>query len=256
MVRPLGQADGDDRIIRRKLSDQVLDKLRRMIRSGELRPGDAMPSERALMDRFGVGRPAVREALQALHQEGLIAISHGERTRVLAIDAATIFARSDEVARMLLDLVPANRQHLKEARTLFELGLVRLAAERATPTDIADLEAAVATQRARLGGDRVPFIEADIEFHARIAAISGNPIIAAAAQAILRWLFEYHSALLHWSGREAVTLAEHEAILAAIAAHDPDAAVQAMRDHLNRSRASLAPADQDLGPPPDRIQPK
>lgn len=256
MVRPLGQADGTDRIIRRKLSDQVLDRLRRMIRSGELRAGDALPSERSLMERFGVGRPAVREALQALQQEGLITISHGERTRVQAIDAATVFARSDEVARMLLDLVPANRQHLKEARRMFELGLVRLAAERATPADIADLRRAVEVQRARLGGDPVPFIEADMAFHARIAAISDNPIIAAASQAMLRWLFEYHTALLHWSGRETITLSDHDAIVDAIAAQDPEAAVQAMRDHLNRSRASLAPEGQDLAPPPDRTQPK
>lgn len=256
MLRPLGQGEGTDRIIRRKLSDEVLDRLRTMIRSGELRAGDAMPSERALMDRFGVGRPAVREALQALHQQGLISISHGERTRVQPIDAGTVLARSDEVARMLLDLVPANRQHLKEARTMFELGLVRLAAERATASDVAALRDAVAVQRAQMGGDPVPFIEADMAFHARIATISGNPIITAASQAMLRWLFEYHTALLHWSGREAVTLADHAAIVDAIEARDAEGAVQAMADHLNRSRDALAPVDQDLAPPPARTQPK
>lgn len=256
MVRSVGQAGETDRIIRRKLSDQVLDRLRVMIRSGELQAGDVMPSERALMDRFGVGRPAVREALQVLHQQGLISISHGERTRVQPIDAATVLARSDEVARMLLDLVPANRQHLKEARRMFELGLVRLAAERATEADIAALRAAVAAQRAELGGDPAPFIKADMAFHARIAAIAGNPVIAAASQAMLRWLFEYHTALLHWSGREEATLADHEAIVEAIAARDPEGAVRAMQDHLDRSRDAVAPADQGRAPPPARTQPK
>ena len=251
MVRSVGQGGGTDRITRRKLSDEVLDRLRVMIRSGALQPGDAMPSERALMDRFGVGRPAVREALQALHQQGLISISHGERTRVQPIDAGTVLARSDDVARMLLDLVPANRQHLKEARRMFELGLVRLAAERATEAEVEGLRAAVAVQRAQLGGDPVPFIEADMAFHARIAAIAGNPIIAAASQAMLRWLFDYHTALLHWSGREEVTLADHEAIVAAIAARDAEGAVQAMRDHLDRSRGSIAPEEDQGAAPPE-----
>ena len=61
------QKPGAEKISRRKLSDQVLDRLRDMIRRGELKAGDVMPSERALMERFGVGRPAVREALQSLH---------------------------------------------------------------------------------------------------------------------------------------------------------------------------------------------
>ncbi len=53
-------------IPRRKLSDEVFDRLKRMIMSGEARPGQTLPSERELMDRFGVGRPAIREAMQAL----------------------------------------------------------------------------------------------------------------------------------------------------------------------------------------------
>ena len=60
-----------DKIVRRKLSEQVFDRLRDMIVAGELHSGDAMPSERHLMDRFGVGRPAVREALQSMQSMGL-----------------------------------------------------------------------------------------------------------------------------------------------------------------------------------------
>lgn len=57
-------------IIRRKLADEVRDRLLALIRGGELRPGDRLPSERDLMERFGVGRPAVREALQSLARRG------------------------------------------------------------------------------------------------------------------------------------------------------------------------------------------
>ena len=61
-------------IVRRKLSDEVFARLKRMIESGELQPGDEMPSERTLMERFQVGRPAIREAMQALANMGLVEI--------------------------------------------------------------------------------------------------------------------------------------------------------------------------------------
>ena len=243
MASQLSEAPDGEKIVRRKLSDQVLQRLREMIRTGELKPGDAMPSERALMERFGVGRPAVREALQSLHNSGLITISHGERSRVNAITAGSVLDRSDEIAWLLLDSVPSNLEHLKQARRMFELGLVRLAAEKATDEDVAELRDLVARQRALLGTDAVPFIQTDMAFHARIAEIVGNPIIAAVSAAMLRWLFEYHTALLHWSGKEDVTLAEHERIVDLIAAHAAEGAVAMMRDHLDRSLDLYARSD-------------
>ncbi|CUH74932.1 transcriptional regulator NanR [Tropicibacter naphthalenivorans] len=230
----------DEKITRRKLSDQVLDRLREMLASGELQPGDAMPSERVLMERFGVGRPAVREALQALHNNGLITINHGERSRVNAIDAATVLTQSDELARLVLTAAPANLGHLKDARRMFELGMVRQAAERATPDDVDALRAILAEQREMLG-DADAFVEADMRFHTRIAQISANPIIASVSQAMLGWLFEYHTTLLHWSGNEDTTLAEHARIIELIAAHDSDGAVAAMAGHLDRSAEAFEP---------------
>lgn len=225
-----------DKIVRRKLSDQVLDKLREMILSHELQPGDFMPSERALMERFGVGRPAVREALQSLHNSGLISINHGERSRVNAIDASTVLSQSDEIARLVLSTVPANLEHLKQARQMFELGMVRLAAQNATSEDIADLRS-IHEEQAQNLHDANAFIEADMRFHARLAQISGNPIIVAVSEAMLKWLFEYHVSLLHWNGKEDVTLAEHAQMIDLIENHDTDGAVEMMTRHLARSAA-------------------
>ena len=95
-----------EKIVRRKLSDQVFDRLRELIARGELQPGDPMPSERDLMERFGVGRPAVREALQSMHTMGLITITHGERSRVNELSAGSVLGRVDEVARLLLSAEP------------------------------------------------------------------------------------------------------------------------------------------------------
>ena len=62
--------------------------------------------------------------------------------------------------------------------------------------------------------------------------MTGNPIIATVSEMMLGWLSEYHRGLLHWSGKEDVTLSEHARIVEFIAAHDGDGAVEAMRFHL------------------------
>lgn len=223
-----------EKIVRRKLSDEVFDRLREMIASGDLGPGDPMPSERDLMQRFGVGRPAVREALQSMHTLGLITISHGGRSRVNALSPNTVLDRVDEVAQILLSSAPDQLENLKEARRMFEMGMVRLAAERATDDDVADLRAILEEQRGHLDDPR-RFIEADMRFHVKIAETTGNPIMAAVSQAMLRWLLRYYTALLHWTGNEQKTLAEHEEILSLIAGRDPERGVEAMRKHLDRS---------------------
>jgi DNA-binding FadR family transcriptional regulator len=230
-----------ERIIRRKLSDEVLDRLKRLISGGELKAGDTMPSERDLMQRFGVGRPAIREAMHALSNMGLISINHGERARVLEITAQSIIRQVDQSAHIMLSRSPGSLEHLKNARLFFERGMVREAAARATPADIETLRATLGLQRAALG-QADAFINADMRFHTQIAALSGNPIFVAVSEAMLGWLKVYHQDLLIWSGKERFTLAEHEGIIAAIAAHDADAAEQALIHHLERSRSLYAVA--------------
>lgn len=225
--------DGD-RIVRRKLSDQVFEKLRGMIASGELTPGDPMPSERDLMKRFGVGRPAVREALQSMHTLGLITITHGERSRVNALNAGIAFRQIDEIARLLLSTEPENLDHLKEARRMVELGIVRIATAKSNIEDIRDLRKLIELQR-REQQNPEAFVQADIAFHNRIAKTTSNPLIEAVSEAMLKWLFQYHTSLLRWSGREETTLSEHEKIVDLIEARDVEGSVNMMQEHLDRS---------------------
>jgi DNA-binding FadR family transcriptional regulator len=230
------------KIIRRKLSDEVFDRLLQSIEEGGLPPGSQLPSERELMAQYGVGRPAVREAMQALEKMGLISISHGERARVVQPTASGIIAQIDLAARHLLTTSPQSLESLKEAREFFEVGMACEAARRATPADVAALRAALERQREALAGDPRQFVAADMAFHTAIATVTGNPVFAAVSAAMLQWLSRFHSGVLRWKGHENETLEEHAQVLDAIAAHDPAAAAEAMRTHLRRTRPSYRPA--------------
>jgi len=229
----------NERIVRTKLSDEVFSRLKQLIENGELRAGDEMPSERELMERFGVGRPAIREAMQALAGKGLVEISHGERAKVLQVTAESIFRQVDLPAKLMLSGSSDSLEHLKSARIFFERGMVREAAAKATKEDIIELRALLEKQGQNIG-DAELFIDADMAFHRKIAQISGNPIFAAVSGAMLGWLKSYHTEMLIWTGRENFTLVEHEEIIRAIEKGDADLAEKAMIKHLERSRALYA----------------
>ncbi|WP_422063683.1 transcriptional regulator NanR [Shimia sp.] len=233
--------DTESKIVRMKLSDQVFERLREMIAGGELSAGDVVPSERALMERFGVGRPAVREALQAMQGKGLITITHGGRSRVNALTAGVAFKQVDDIAKLLLSKEPANVEHLKQVRFILELGTVRIAAQKCTSKDADELATLIEAQRAHLG-DAEAFMKSDVAFHTRLAAISANPLIQSITEMMLTWLFEYHSSLLLWSGREETTLIEHAAIVDCLRSNEEAAAASAMEDHLNRSKSNFSSA--------------
>lgn len=226
----------NEQIVRRKLSDEVFARLKQLIASGALKPGDDMPSERELMERFGVGRPAIREAMQALANMGLVQISHGERAKVLALTAQSILRQMDGAAAIMLSSSSDSLEHLKSARIFFERGMAREAAERASGSDIMGLRQTLDLQRASLG-DAAAFIAADMEFHSQIAAISGNPIYLALSKAMLGWLKAHHTDMLIWAGKEKLTLTEHAEIIDCIAAHDAGKAEAALVAHLERSRS-------------------
>jgi GntR family transcriptional regulator, sialic acid-inducible nan operon repressor len=224
------------KIVRRKLSDEVFDRLLKEIESGGYAPNAHIPSERELMAAYGVGRPAIREAMQRLEKLGLIVITHGERARVSQPTVADVIGQIEHAARHILATQPQSLTQLQDARIFFEIGMVREAARAAQPADIERLESALSRQASYLTKDSGRFVAADMEFHTTIASITRNAVLEAVSRAMLHWLSMFHASLLLWKGHETVTLEEHRMILDAIIAHDEQGAADAMRMHLQRSR--------------------
>jgi len=221
-------------IQKRKIYQEVLDRLMRRIESGEIRPGDQLPPERELMEVYGVGRPAIREALQAMERSGIVEISHGERARVVIPTAQDLIAQIGSGARHLLQVQPDTLEHLKQARIFLEAGTARMAAERATPGDVALLRQRIEEHRAAVPPNE-GFLQRDMAFHREIARISGNPIYPAIVEAIFQWASAYYQPMVRAPGAESLTLEEHTRLVDAIEAHDASAAEEAVRAHLSRS---------------------
>jgi len=230
---------GTEPIARRKLGREVLERLLQRIRAGDWPPGAELPSERELMSAWGVGRPAIREALQSLERMGLVAIAHGARAQVLAPTADSILRQVSEAARLVLETSPGTLEHLKQARLMFEVSMVRIAAESATQTDVERLQRALEAHRAS-SRELPAFLTKDMEFHRTIAEMTRNPIFVAISQSVFEWLARFHAELVRAPGAEKLTLAEHARIFQAIAKRDPDAAARAMTLHLTRANKLYA----------------
>ena len=221
-------------VARRKLSQEIVVQIAAAIRDGRYAPGGALPSERDLMGAFGVGRPAVREALLQLEADGLIAIHHGRRAKV-ADPSALQFARGIEAAvRQVTNQGDRFVDDVKETRLVLEVAMARRAAEVASPESLQALMAALADNQRSIS-DRSRYLETDIAFHRTIAAMTGNAIFEAAAGAILGWLARFRVDCVHVEGANLLSYDEHASIARAIAARDPEAAAQAMTRHQQRS---------------------
>jgi DNA-binding FadR family transcriptional regulator len=223
-----------DPIQRRKLYQEVLDRLTARIAAGEFGPNDQLPSERELMESYGVGRPAVREALQHLERTGIVVINHGERARIVVPTPETLVEQIAGGARHLLSTQPDSLGHLKGARLFLETGMARLAVSHVDDAALDELRRLIEAQR-RAVADPEQFVRADMSFHRQIAAMSGNPIFPAIIEGMFRWLGEYYRSMVRAPGAEQLTLAEHERIVDALAARDAARAEQAMHDHLTRA---------------------
>lgn len=229
-----------DPIRREPLATQIARGLVEFILSGQVAPGSRMPSERALAEAFGVGRSAMREALKALSLIGLIEVRQGDGTYLRKADSALL----PELIEWGLLLGEQRTLDLVEAGQEIEVVIAGLAARRRTDADIADLTEIL--ERMRNAPSVPQFVEADVQFHLRMAEAAGNSAlrdIHSSVQALLRtWI----ARVIEASGDSMPSFKEHVPILDAVIAGDPDAARTAMAAHMssaaNRLRNTLSDA--------------
>jgi DNA-binding FadR family transcriptional regulator len=211
-------------------SDIVAEELVRMIQSGNLREGDRLPAERELMQRYGVSRSAVREAIVSLANRGLVMTRLGHRPIVRKPDYEIAI---DRVGNLVGHLTVDRKGvwNLFETRIFVEAALARWAAKHARRDDLEELRASLETNRHAIGNS-ILFDETDVAFHAVLYRIPGNPIYPAIHKAYVEWLIQHWRSMKRGAGIDQMNYAGHEAIFEAILARDPDAAEEALRRHL------------------------
>jgi DNA-binding GntR family transcriptional regulator len=196
------------------------DRLREAIVSGEFQPNERLV-EADLSVRLGVGRTAIRAALTVLDQEGLIVREPNRGARVRLISA-----------REALEI--------EQVRNALERLLTRSAAGRATDTDLADLRAIVSTMAERLREfDSLGYSQLNGHLHRRIWRIADNQVAIKVLVTLKSQSIRFQYGTMFRPGRPEQSLREHEAIVAAIAAHDPDACDAAMAEHLGHVLETL-----------------
>jgi DNA-binding FadR family transcriptional regulator len=212
---------------RRTLSQAVTAAVLERIHAGEFRPGDRLPTEKGLMEEYGVGRNAAREAVQALVAMGLVDVRPGRGATVIAIEGGAM-----DTATLSALLGDHAVDDLYEFRRLLEVEVAQRAAERATEEDIERL-ASVLTRFRRQHARGGLTSDLDDEFHATLALASGNAVYATVLDAVSGLIASARRLTLSvpWAVERA--LIEHDEILAAVRAHDPGAAAEVMRRHLD-----------------------
>tara|TARA_R110002167_G_scaffold91458_1_gene246050 strand:- start:106559 stop:107281 length:723 start_codon:yes stop_codon:yes gene_type:complete len=215
---------------RKKLSETVEEELELMIRQGEIALGDALPSERELMEAFGVGRPSIRDALSALARKGLVKISSGERTRVTKPSADTIISELSGMSKDFLSQ-PKGLQYFDQLRKFFESSLVRHAAEFASDEQIKELQKALELNKNSVVNNN-QFKKTDIYFHRVIASMPGNPIFLAIHQALVDWVIDSRPVKSNSEELNTQSYLGHVEIFNCIKAHDIEGADKALTMHI------------------------
>lgn len=216
----------------RRMSEELVEILTTDIRNGIYEEGDSLPSERHMVEEFGVSRITVREALASLERSGLIAQHPGMRAKVRMPDSASVVEMLSGAATLQL-AQPGGVKYFQDARTLVETGVAQLAAERISDAEIAHLKELLVENEVSVGNVE-HFARTDIAFHDAIAAVLDNPMISGFYLAVDRWLSDVRCTTLAHDGQMETAFAAHIAIYKAIEARDPKGAQEAMRSHLEQ----------------------
>jgi GntR family transcriptional repressor for pyruvate dehydrogenase complex len=221
-----------------RLYEQIVKQIEESVLKGTLKAGDQLPAERELAEQFGVSRTAVREAIKALGEKGLVESYSGRGT--------FITNGTSQVIRQSLGLMMRMGQvegsaHLAEVRSILEPEIAALAAERAEEQHLQSMREAVSVMDSAMENAEA-FIEADLDFHLALAEGAGNPLILSLIDSIVGLLREQRLRIFQADGGPARGQYHHKRILKAVESHDAERARQAMRAHLKQVRQDCGAA--------------
>jgi GntR family transcriptional repressor for pyruvate dehydrogenase complex len=218
-----------------RLAAAVAADIEEMIVSGQLRPGGRLPSERRLAELLGVSRGSVREAITALQVKGLVRRKPGSGTHVQPRHHS---AFTDSIVSGVA-LTDRETTELLDLREAIEPAIAARAAERATEADLAELRSLEAQFEATGHGDLDRRIELDARFHHAIAQATQNSLLVGLVERFMNALDATRRRSAQSESRWRASKAAHARILERIAARDPDAAEQAMCEHVRATAAVL-----------------
>ena len=215
----------------KNISDQVFDQLRELVSRGELKPGDPLMLERELSKALNVSRTSVRNAISKLVVIGLLEYRQGQGTFVRLPDS-----RENNLLAAAMTAENARLEDLLEVRLGLECNAAALAAQRAAPEDIQFMEKSLDEMKTEINEGRTG-TEADVSFHMAIAYATKNPIQVYLMRSFYDLLFygikENLFYLYQDPDRIKTILKQHSGIEHAIRTHDPEAAYNAMKEHIS-----------------------
>ena len=215
-----------------RLYESVIEQIMGLIKNNKLKPGDKLPPERELAERLSISRGSLREAFRVLESRGIIKSKPGGGRYIREIRKNG----HNNTENIILSLEKSSILELLEAREIFEVKIVKLAAQRATAEDIELIEMVLnkMNQKEELKDEKKT--ESDTEFHLAIAGASHNFVFVNIIKLHLDLLKETREKTQQIPGRREKRWHEHQAILQAIKEHDSKRAGEAMLKHLKSIR--------------------
>ena len=232
-----------------QLTMQVVEHVRALIASGEVKPGDRLPPERELARKLQISRSSLRAGIGFLSAMGVLKSRHGAGTFVSSGPPA-LDSNSLTVLGALHGFLP---WQMFEARLVLESSVAALAAELATDEHIAELAEEVAEMYASLD-DPQEYLIHDVRFHRTIARASGNPILGALMETITANLYENRIKTVVKSVDLKESAEMHREIYRAIRSHNPIQARTSMERHLNMARTAQDAETDTPDPTPEETE--
>jgi len=218
-----------------RLYENVIEQIMNLIKNNELKPGDKLPPERELAAKLSISRGSLREAFRVLESRGLIKSKPGGGRFIREIRKNS----RNNTENIILSLEKSSILELLEAREMFEVEIVELAAQRATAEDIELIKEALNKINEEEELKHGKETESDTEFHLAIASASHNFVFVNIIKLHLDLLKETRGKTWKITGRREKQYQEHQAILQAIKEHDAKKAGETMLKHLKNVREVL-----------------